>query len=142
MKTTRYLTAAFATAAVVALSGCGSSGGGSSAPPTQHPSTSTSDSGVSPSPSGGTQSTPSAQPMVITIKNYGYQGPQSVSPGASITVKNDDSVSHTVTADSGGAFDVTVTAAGSATFKAPAKPGSYPYHCTFHSNMHGTLVVK
>lgn len=57
-------------------------------------------------------------------------------------VKNDDSVNHTVTADSGSAFDVTVNASSTATFTAPTKPGTYAYHCTFHSNMHGTLVVK
>ncbi|MGI8612722.1 MAG: cupredoxin domain-containing protein [Nocardioidaceae bacterium] len=40
-------------------------------------------------------------------------------------------------------FDVNVTAGGgTATFTAPTKPGSYPYHCTYHSSMHGTLVVK
>ena len=28
------------------------------------------------------------------------------------------------------------------TFTAPAAPGSYKFHCAYHSNMHGTLVVK
>jgi plastocyanin len=28
------------------------------------------------------------------------------------------------------------------TFTAPNKPGTYPFHCTYHSNMHGVLVVK
>jgi plastocyanin len=30
----------------------------------------------------------------------------------------------------------------SATIIAPMKPGSYAFHCTYHSNMHGMLVVK
>lgn len=48
------------------------------------------------------------------------------------------------TSDQSGLFDVTVNASGgTATFTAPpSKPGTYPYHCTFHSDMHGTLVVK
>jgi plastocyanin len=24
---------------------------------------------------------------------------------------------------------------------APTTPGTYKYHCTYHGNMHGTLVV-
>jgi plastocyanin len=79
---------------------------------------------------------------VITIKNFGYSGSKSVSPGATVMVMNQDSTSHTVTADSGGAFDVTVSAGGTATFTAPSKPGSYPYHCNFHAEMHGSLTVK
>jgi plastocyanin len=39
-------------------------------------------------------------------------------------------------------FDVDVSAGGTATFTAPSKPGSYPYHCKYHGNMHATLVVK
>jgi hypothetical protein len=27
-------------------------------------------------------------------------------------------------------------------FTAPMKPGSYPFHCAYHSNMHGVLVVR
>ena len=28
------------------------------------------------------------------------------------------------------------------TFTAPTEPGTYPYHCIFHGNMHGTITVK
>jgi plastocyanin len=102
---------------VAALAGCGSSGG--------------SGSGGS---AGGSSS-------VITIKDFGYTTPASVSPGATITVKNEDDTAHTVTADSGNAFDDQAPT-GTSTFTAPTKPGSYPFHCTFHPEMHGTLVVK
>lgn len=78
----------------------------------------------------------------ITIKNFAYQGPGTVAPGAKITVTNQDSEAHTVTADTGGAFNVTVPAGGSATFTAPTAPGSYAFHCNFHGNMHGSLVVQ
>ncbi len=77
----------------------------------------------------------------ITIKNFAYQGPGTVAPGAKITVTNQDSEAHTVTADTGG-FNVTVPAGGSATFTAPTTPGSYAFHCNFHGNMHGSLVVQ
>ncbi len=55
---------------------------------------------------------------------------------------NMDSTAHTVTSDEGSAFDVPVKPGESMTFKAPTTPGTYKYHCTYHGNMHGTLVVK
>lgn len=82
-----------------------------------------------------------ATTATITIKNFAYQGPGTVAPGAKITVSNQDSEAHTVTADTGG-FNVTVPAGGSATFTAPTTPGSYAFHCNFHGNMHGSLVVQ
>ncbi|WP_155855688.1 cupredoxin domain-containing protein [Arthrobacter sp. 9MFCol3.1] len=45
-------------------------------------------------------------------------------------------------ADESSAFDAEVKGGGTDTCTAPAKPGSYTYHCTFHPGMHGTLVVK
>ena len=40
-----------------------------------------------------------------------------------------------------GAFDVVVPPGRSRTFTAPTSSGPYPYHCTYHGNMHGVLVV-
>ncbi len=57
-------------------------------------------------------------------------------------VMNQDTETHTVTADTGSAFDVTATPGSSVTFTAPTKPGTYPFHCNFHADMHGTLTVK
>lgn len=119
-----------AAAALIAVSGCGSPGtdgyGASSSPP-----------------SGASSSAPQSGTATITIKDFGYQGPVSVSPGAKITVKNQDAQAHTVTSDDGKAFDAAADGGGgTATFTAPTTPGSYPYHCAYHSNMHGTLVVK
>jgi plastocyanin len=105
--------------ALAVLGGCGSSGGSSS---------------------GGSGSAAASGP-VITIKDFEYTTPASVKPGETITVKNQDTDEHTVTADSGNAFDDQAPT-GSSTFKAPSTPGSYPFHCTFHPEMHGTLVVK
>ncbi|MEO6700560.1 MAG: cupredoxin domain-containing protein [Jatrophihabitantaceae bacterium] len=79
---------------------------------------------------------------MIHISKFMFQTPASVSPGATISVMNMDGEVHTVTADSGNAFDVNATAGSVVSFKAPTKPGSYPFHCNFHSNMHGVLVVK
>lgn len=135
---------------VAALAGCGSSdspeatvpssvsspagtGAGSAAVPSS-PATSSSAASMS--------SQPTAQAAIITIDKFDYSVPVSVSPGAMITVENKDGEKHTVTADSAGAFDVEVDGDGSTSFKAPTAPGSYPFHCIFHSNMTGVLVVK
>ena len=77
----------------------------------------------------------------ITIKDFTYTTPASVPPGATIDVNNEDSIAHTVTADSGKSFDDQANT-GASSFTAPSQPGSYPFHCTFHPEMHGTLVVK
>lgn len=138
-----------AAAALLGLAGCGSSGTGSSTPaaPSATAAPSASAAPTSPAASGKASSsasspTASAQPVLITIKSFAYQGPKDVKPGAKITVKNEDSVAHTVTADKGGAFNVKVDPGSSATFTAPGKAGTYDYHCTFHANMHGILTVK
>lgn len=118
-----------ATAAIVLLlAGCSFGGGIANSPPP-----------VSPAPSA----TSSITAVTITIKDFGFQGPTPVPPGSTVTVTNLDSVAHTVTADDGTSFDVTITGnGGTASFIAPAQPGSYAYHCSFHPDMHGALVVR
>lgn len=141
MNTKKYGAGGVLTAvALIGLVGCGSSDNGSQAASTPHSSMTMAGHSSKPTPSMSSSTpTPAA---LITIKNYGYTESGPVSPGASVMVKNEDAENHTVTADSGSAFDVTADAGGSVTFTAPMKPGSYPFHCTFHSEMHGTLVVK
>ena len=75
----------------------------------------------------------------ITIQNLAFTA-KPVKAGATVTVKNMDGTTHTVTADKGG-FNVTVPGGGTATFTAPAAAGSYAFHCNIHSFMHGTLTV-
>ncbi|MCG2624457.1 cupredoxin domain-containing protein [Arthrobacter sp. I2-34] len=86
---------------------------------------------------------PAAAAAVITISDFAFQTPASVPAGATVTVTNKDTVEHTVTADTGSAFNVEVKAnGGTATFTAPSKAGSYPFHCSIHPQMLGTLTVK
>jgi plastocyanin len=92
---------------------------------------------AAPAAGSGMASTPGA---AITIKDFEFTTPASVSPGAKVAVHNMDGLAHTVTAD-GGAFD-SPAPAGDSSFTAPTAPGSYPFHCTIHPEMHGTLVVK
>lgn len=79
----------------------------------------------------------------ITIKNFMF-GPAAltVHPGAKVTVVNQDSTAHTVTATGDKEFDTGTIAPGrTATFTAPAKPGTYGYICSIHQFMTGTLTV-
>jgi plastocyanin len=130
------------TAALGVLGGCGSASStgaaGSSSAATMG---SSSMSSMSSSSSGASPSAASSA-VVIHISKFAYQTPASVSPGAKVTVMNMDGEAHTLTADSGGAFDTKIDPGASATFTAPAKAGTYAFHCTFHGNMHGMLVVK
>jgi plastocyanin len=122
--------------AVAALSACGSSG--SSAGAASVSATAATGSGSSSASGSGTTASP---PAVIAIKDFGFTTPHSVSPGATVTVNNMDAVAHTVTADIGGAFDDPAPP-GSSSFTAPTKPGSYPFHCSIHPQMHEILVVR
>jgi plastocyanin len=81
-------------------------------------------------------------PNTITIQSFAFGSPLTVRPGQSISVVNMDSAPHTVTADVGQSFDAAVGPASQATFLAPTAPGSYPFHCTVHPDMHGTLIVQ
>lgn len=88
-------------------------------------------------------STAAASPKIV-ISNFHFQmAHMSVKPGQTITVVNSDSTPHTVTASSGHAFDTGTIAGGkTASFTAPTKPGEYPYICTIHQFMRGTLTVR
>ncbi|MDJ0355261.1 cupredoxin domain-containing protein [Paenarthrobacter sp. PH39-S1] len=140
-----------AAALLLAVSGCSSAGtsagtgaGSSSAAGGTSSMAMTASPGTATAPAGGSSAsaTPATASDTIHIKGFAYQGPDSVASGAMVTVMNMDSAAHTVTADEGSAFDVTVKPGESVTFTAPTAPGTYKYHCTYHGNMHGTLVVK
>lgn len=118
------------------LGGCGSSAGAAAS------SSGMSASSMSAMGSSGAASSSSSSAVVIHISTFMYETPASVSPGATVTVMNMDGEAHTVTADSGSVFDVKADPGTSVTFTAPTKPGTYAFHCTYHSNMHGMLVVK
>ncbi len=89
-----------------------------------------------------TSGTATAGAATITIANMSFGDPITVSPGAQITIKNDDSAEHSVTSDTAGKFDVEVEGKEQGTLTAPTEPGEYPFHCTYHPSMHGTLIVK
>ncbi len=80
----------------------------------------------------------------VEIKGFAFSPKEiTVAPGAKITVTNRDTAGHSMTSDDGKSFDTGILGKDkSATVTAPAKPGSYPFHCTPHPNMKATLIVK
>ncbi|MBD0673547.1 cupredoxin domain-containing protein [Streptomyces sp. CBMA156] len=123
MTAVRLRAALSAALLALALGACSSSPAGSHAP-----------AGSSgPAPSGAR----------ITIKDFRFQpATLTVPPGQSITVVNEDSTAHTVTADDRSFDTKAVSGGASAAFTAPAKAGSYPYICAIHQYMHATLTVS
>jgi plastocyanin len=131
------LVAAACAVGAAGLTGCSSpsTAGGSDAAAATSGTTS---SGTSPSASAGTPSTATT----IMIEKFQYKVPASVSPGATVAVMNMDGEAHTVTSDKDGTFAVQVPPGKTVTFSAPSTAGSFDFHCEYHANMHGTLVVK
>ena len=117
---------AFAVVCLTALAGCSSGGDGSSTSTT-----------ASASPSGSKQTR-------IVIKDFAFTpSTLTVAPGAKVTVVNEDSTTHTVTATDAKAFDTgNIDANRTVTFTEPSKSGTYPYKCTIHPNMKGSLTVR
>ena len=64
-----------------------------------------------------------------------------VAAGETITWTNDDSVTHTATADNG-EFDSGHLEPGNAFSHVFEEPGTYDYRCTIHPTMVGTITVQ
>lgn len=66
--------------------------------------------------------------------------PLTVAAGTTVTWGNNDSTTHTTTAD-GGNWNQTFTP-GTTTAVKFDTPGTYSYHCSIHPFMKGTIVVQ
>ncbi|TQC46024.1 copper-binding protein [Rhodococcus sp. WS4] len=130
--------------AALALTACGSDSGDSSG---SSESTHGGDHSMSGMPS---MSMPMSMPAgaaqpgdrEIVITDFKYTLPGTFAPGEQVTVRNNDTAEHTVTADTGDLFDVEIQPGETATFTAPGQPGTFAFHCTYHPNMVGVLEVR
>ena len=59
-----------------------------------------------------------------------------------MTWYNQDATQHTVTSNVSGLFDSSLLDAGVRWSHVFAQPGTYPYYCTLHPQMAGTVVVS
>jgi len=76
-----------------------------------------------------------------TIKGFSFQPDVlKVKVGAKVTWTNDDTVAHTVTADTNSFASGNLQPGGSFSFTF-TRPGTYAYHCSIHPSMHGSVVV-
>ena len=92
--------------------------------------------GQSPAPA------PAASPYVVRMKDFAFSPSTIKVPvGATVRWKNDDSVAHTVTSSSKSFDSGNLESGHSFTFTF-TKSGSYPYVCTYHPDMTGTVVVQ
>ncbi len=78
----------------------------------------------------------------VVMKSFAFD-PASVTVkvGDSVTWTNNDSATHTVTADNG-EFKSSDIAPGATFTQKFDKAGTYPYHCSIHPSMKGTVVVQ
>lgn len=144
----RLLTTSAAIAVgATALTGCSSASTKTAGSPPSTPAVATTAAGAPTTPAAVTTTTAAAQPASgtrMTISSFTYDPtPITVAPGTTIAVKNLDGPEHTVTSDTKGLFLADDISSGkTVSFKAPAKAGRYTFHCEYHANMHGTLIVS
>ena len=112
-------------------------GGGYSSSPTE----------PSPVPSpmpapGGPSSAVTIPAGAESLGNRAYRPTElNVAVGTTVTWMNMDSVSHTSTSDVTGWNSRSIAPGGQFTF-AFQTAGTFPYHCTIHPGMVGTVVVR
>lgn len=107
----------------------------SSSEPTSNTNSSTTNPTPTPTPEAGASSS-------VSIVNMNYSPADiTVKKGATVTWTNNDDVAHTVTADSNNAFDSGNMDKGKTFSHTFDTAGTFAYHCTYHSNMHGKVTV-
>lgn len=89
---------------------------------------------------GPTTSAGSTSAANVTIKGFSFNA-SPVKAGSKVSVKNEDSVTHTFTADDKSFDTDRIDGGKSADFTAPTTSGDYKVHCEIHSSMTGTLTV-
>ena len=89
-----------------------------------------------------TQAPTGEQGSKIVIKSFSFNPQQlQVKVGDTVTISNDDTATHTWTADDG-SFDAGELAPGATKTQIFSKTGTVKYHCKIHSSMQGEVVVS
>jgi plastocyanin len=83
-----------------------------------------------------------AQTHTVNIVDFSFEpGQLTIAVGDTVTWTNEDGAAHTATA-TGGAFDSGNMEQGDAFSFTFASAGDYPYLCTYHPEMTGTIFVR
>ncbi len=98
--------------------------------------------GAAPSAAGSPAAPSAAKTATVTINLFSFQ-PSSITvdAGTVVTWINQDSAPHSVTSDNG-AFDTGTFSPGSGRNVTFSKSGTYTYHCSIHTAMKGTVIVR
>ncbi len=80
--------------------------------------------------------------VAVSIVNFAYDpSPLTVNVGDTITWTNNDGTAHTVTSSDGSIQSGTLQSGQSFSYTFTT-PGTFDYHCEFHANMNGQVVVQ
>ncbi len=121
-------------ATAVALAAC-SGGGPTTAPATQGPAATTGGSAVCADSTGPTT-------VQATVGGFKW-GPVSAKVGDVITWTNSDSAAHKVALDDGScAMSGTIAGSGGKASLVFSVAGTYPFHCSIHPSMKGTITIS
>jgi len=88
---------------------------------------------------GGAQAM--TQPNAVTIKNFSFGQPISVTAGSTVTWRNSDGEPHTVVSVDGLFRSAALDTGETFSFKF-TKQGTFKYVCTIHPRMVSTVTVK
>jgi len=76
----------------------------------------------------------------VSIKNFAFNPPTAtIAKGGTVTWTNDDQVTHTVTGSGFGSGQLSPGQSYSFTFN---EAGTFTYHCSIHTSMTGSVIVK
>ncbi len=79
----------------------------------------------------------------VSIMNFAFSPSTiNVKVGDTIVWTNDDSVSHTVTSDTGNELNSKILSPSSSYSHTFTKAGTYNYHCEVHPKMKGKIIVS
>ena len=141
-----------ATVCMIVLAACGDSTSSDTSAPTAATSpttTETSPTTTETSPTNTTETsptttgpaTPAGPPVAtITIADFAFGEPITVSVGDTVEVVNSDRATHTWTATEG-AFNVTLAGDATTTFTFD-EAGEYAFFCSIHPSMTGSVTVE
>jgi plastocyanin len=132
------VTLLLSTLLTLALAAC-SSGGASSAPSAG---ASAAPPAASPTTAAVCEETTDPGDVTASIKDFAFD-PADITAkvGQVIAFSNTGAAPHTVTLDDGSCTTPNINAGGADGIVINA-PGTYPFHCTIHAQMKGTIVVS
>jgi plastocyanin len=83
------------------------------------------------------------QTAKVTIKSYSFNpSTVTINVGTTVNWTNEDSVTHTITSDSGNELNSGQISAGQSYSHTFNQAGTYNYHCSIHYSMSGKVIVE